>query len=120
MGLEPPNLHCIVSLALLSTSSLHSFHNTIAHQIDKLKEPTTTLPSRFHGLLEHLVQNPDLLYTDYPHVLMHNDLSTINVLVSPESSAVTAILDWENASVEPFGMALYTLADIGGNMNGEG
>lgn len=44
-----------------------------------------------------------------PWVLTHNDLEHMNILADRESRHITGIVDWADASIEPFGMCLYGL-----------
>lgn len=36
----------------------------------------------------------------------------MNILVDPDTGHVTGIVDWADASIEPFGMALWGLEDV--------
>lgn len=63
---------------------------------------------------------PRLFTGDYPQVLTHGDLSYTNILVDPESYAITAIVDWSLADVQPFGLELDCLFLMTGSMTLEG
>ncbi|KAK8108946.1 Protein kinase-like protein [Apiospora sp. TS-2023a] len=57
---------------------------------------------------------------EYPQVLNHMDLSETNVLVDPDSYAISGIIDWSLASVQPFGFELWALRRMSGVMSGAG
>ncbi|GAM90033.1 hypothetical protein ANO11243_080730 [Dothideomycetidae sp. 11243] len=48
------------------------------------------------------------LLATLPRVLTHHDHGFANLLVDKESGAVTAVLDWDFASIEAFGMTVYS------------
>ncbi|KAI0478401.1 hypothetical protein GGR56DRAFT_320638 [Xylariaceae sp. FL0804] len=52
---------------------------------------------------------PDVYAPGWPTVLNHGDFSEGNMLVDPETYAITGIIDWARSSVRPFGMDLSTL-----------
>jgi len=41
-----------------------------------------------------------------PWVLIHQDFSGINIFVNPDSGYITGVVNWADATIEPFGMAL--------------
>lgn len=83
----------------------------------KLSLLASTLPTRFTGTVSHAQEELDLLFNHcYPQVLTHGDLSPMNILVSPTTGRVTGIIDWAEAEVLPFGLALYGLENLLGNM----
>jgi hypothetical protein len=47
-----------------------------------------------------------------PWVLTHQDLSNMNILVDPDSGHITGVVDWADATTEPFGMALWGLESV--------
>lgn len=47
-----------------------------------------------------------------PWVLTHSDLSNMNILVDPDSGHLTGVVDWADASIEPFGIALWGLESV--------
>jgi len=47
-----------------------------------------------------------------PWVLTHQDLSDMNILVDPDSGHITGVVDWADATIEPFGMALWGLESV--------
>ena len=52
--------------------------------------------------------------------LNHGDLSEMNILVDPDTGHITGIIDWVKAKVCPFGIPLWGLENILGNMNARG
>ncbi|KAK5995742.1 hypothetical protein PT974_04160 [Cladobotryum mycophilum] len=52
---------------------------------------------------------PQLFSSSHPQVLTHGDLSKTNILVSPDTYQVTAIVDWSLAEVLPFRLELDSL-----------
>ena len=61
-----------------------------------------------------------LFHSRYPQVLTHGDLNEMNILISPTSGRITGIIDWAEAGILPFGLALYGLENLLGNMNSRG
>jgi hypothetical protein len=47
-----------------------------------------------------------------PWVLTHQDLSNMNILVDPDSGHITGVVDWADATIEPFGVALWGLESV--------
>jgi Ser/Thr protein kinase RdoA (MazF antagonist) len=44
-----------------------------------------------------------------PWVLTHQDLSGMNILVDPDTGHITGVVDWADATLEPFSMVLWGL-----------
>jgi len=83
----------------------------------KLSLLTSTLPSRFTAVAFHAQKELGQLFDHrYPQVLTHGDLSPMNILVSTTTGRVTGIIDWAEAGVLPFGLALYGLENLLGYM----
>ncbi|CAJ2500753.1 Uu.00g036060.m01.CDS01 [Anthostomella pinea] len=62
-----------------------------------------------------------LLYSSrHPQVLNHRDLSGTNILLDQDTHAISGIIDWSLADIQPFGMELRVLRQFSGNMNGNG
>ena len=53
-------------------------------------------------------------------VLTHGDLNEMNILVDPASGGITGVVDWAEASFQPFGFALYALDNALGSMGPNG
>ncbi|KAL9128891.1 MAG: hypothetical protein Q9217_002513 [Psora testacea] len=63
-----------------------------------------------------LLELGEIFHPRYPQVLTHGDLCPMNILVSPTTGRVTGIIDWAEAEVLPFGLALYGLENLLGYM----
>jgi hypothetical protein len=71
--------------------------------------------------LVQLQQDLQLLFSDgFPAVLRHDDLCELNILVNPETRSITGIIDWADASILPFGRALYGVLNVMGWMDMDG
>ena len=87
----------------------------------KLSVLTSTLPPRFTATIFRVHRELDkLCHHRYPQVLTHGDLCPMNIHVSPTTGGVTGIIDWAEAEVLPFGLALYGLENLLGYMGPEG
>lgn len=53
-------------------------------------------------------------------VLTHGDLNGMNVLVDPANGEITGVVDWAEASFQPFGFALYALDNPLGSIGPDG
>ena len=95
--------------------------NTRATISSKLSVLTSTLPPRFTATILRVHRElGELFHPRYPQVLTHGDLCETNILVSPTMGGVTGIIDWAEAEVLPFGLALYGLENLLGYMSPEG
>jgi len=95
----------------------HQLQKTRATISRKLALLTSTLPPRFTAIASRAQKELDKIFHDgYPQVLTHGDLSPMNILVSPTTGRVTGIIDWAEAGVLPFGLALYGLENLLGYM----
>jgi len=54
----------------------------------------------------------ELIIDLVPWVLTHQDLSGMNILVDPDTGHITGVVDWADATIEPFGMALWGLESV--------
>ncbi|GAM89023.1 hypothetical protein ANO11243_070570 [Dothideomycetidae sp. 11243] len=41
-----------------------------------------------------------------PCVVTHNDLGVLNLFADPQTGAITSVIDWDEATIEPFGMSI--------------
>lgn len=57
-----------------------------------------------------------LVSEKYPLVLTHSDLNEMNILVDRESGHITGVVDWADATTQPFGLTLYALDNALGSM----
>ncbi|WEW59601.1 hypothetical protein PRK78_005075 [Emydomyces testavorans] len=88
---------------------------------EKLTVLASALPPRFHTAISHAQKNLDQLYSPlYPQVLTHGDLCELNTLIMPDTGCISGLIDWAEASILPFGMALYGLNNFLGGMSSEG
>ncbi|PTB73797.1 hypothetical protein M440DRAFT_1446253 [Trichoderma longibrachiatum ATCC 18648] len=79
------------------------------------------IPSRFmQTITEIQIALPPLFDGSYPMVLTHGDLNEMNILVNPHTGEITGIVDWAEASIQPFGFALYALENCLGSMGPDG
>jgi hypothetical protein len=78
----------------------------------KLMQLSGALPSRFTIVVERTFRIIDEIIYQVPWVLTHSDLSNMNILVDPDSGHLTGVVDWADASIEPFGIALWGLESI--------
>jgi len=78
----------------------------------KLKQLSSSLPSRFTKIIENTQKNMCRMINLVPWVLTHQDLSDMNILVDPDSGHITGVVDWADATIEPFGMALWGLESV--------
>lgn len=80
-----------------------------------------SLPSRFAKTMLRLSNAVDgLFYPSYPLTLTHSDLCEMNIIVDPETGHIKGIIDWIDAKIQPFGLALWGLQNVLGYMNEEG
>ncbi|KAF2753266.1 hypothetical protein EJ05DRAFT_514765 [Pseudovirgaria hyperparasitica] len=87
----------------------------------KLRLLSKTLPSPFSDTMTDLANNVGILFSDsYPLVLTHDDLCEMNILVDSATGNLTGVIDWANASIQPFGLALWGVENVFGYMDGTG
>lgn len=76
--------------------------------------PDKRLRAKAQDALDNLQR---VLTGDYPVVLNHGDLIPSNILVDEETWDITGLVDWAEAEVLPFGMCLYGLEHLLGNLH---
>ncbi|KAK7414965.1 hypothetical protein QQZ08_012467 [Neonectria magnoliae] len=82
---------------------------------------SNNLPSRFKPYVTQIQGIlPMLRSGEHPVVLTHGDLNEMNILVDPASGKITGVVDWAEASFQPFGFALYALDNALGSMGPNG
>jgi len=63
---------------------------------------------------------PTLVSGDCPLALTHSDLNELNILVDGGTGTITGAIDWADAGIRPFGLALYTPEKCIGGMGRDG
>lgn len=96
------------------TTAIDRCETTFAYLTDSLPPRFASHAAKVQSLL------PLLRSGDYPVVLTHGDLNEMNILVEPESGEITGVVDWAEASFQPFGFALYALDNALGGMGPDG
>ncbi|KAK3323210.1 hypothetical protein B0T19DRAFT_442706 [Cercophora scortea] len=97
-----------------ATASLSEFK----HKIQLLSQ---SLPQRYaHGLAKVSQHLPSLFSGALPFVLTHGDLCEMNILIHPDTGNITGIVDWAEATILPFGFALWSLENLFGFMDSKG
>lgn len=87
----------------------------------RFKYLADTIPERFQqAITEAQAALPLLLDGHYPLVPTHGDLNEMNILVNPDSGEITGVVDWSDASIQPFGFTLYALENVLGSMGSGG
>lgn len=76
----------------------------------------SALPSRFHAIIEHCIRSMDDVLS-LPMVLLHQDLSTCNIMVDETSCHLVGVIDWAEAEICPFGLNLDTLQAFAGKLH---
>jgi hypothetical protein len=77
----------------------------------KLKELANTSSA---SLLTHVKQADEALdeILQLPWVLTHEDLSSMNLLLDPTTGNLRGVVDWADAAIWPFGIALWGLESV--------
>jgi Ser/Thr protein kinase RdoA (MazF antagonist) len=87
----------------------------------KLHLLSISLPSRFTKIISRLSASFNDLYSEtYPFVLTHGDLCEMNIMVNAKTGRLNGIIDWIDAKVQPFGLALWGVENALGYMDGDG
>jgi hypothetical protein len=72
--------------------------------LDKL---SLTLPESLHSTIDMVRQNLHLLFRpNFPAAIQHGDILENNIHVEEETGRITAVVDWQDAFVAPFGLSL--------------
>ena len=80
-----------------------------AFMYKEIDQFTDSLPIRFKPLLQKIRHEMYRMFVeDYPYVLTHLDLLPWNVLVD-KNGHITGIIDWWDAKIMPFGVAIQGL-----------
>ena len=87
--------------------------------VSRLEALSTDLPSRFQPKARNVLIQ--LHHIDaLPWVLTHGDIVTGNIMVDPSTGRLTGFVDWAEAERLPFGICLYGLEEILGEMTPAG
>ncbi|KAH9222825.1 hypothetical protein DL95DRAFT_145020 [Leptodontidium sp. 2 PMI_412] len=85
----------------------------------RLQSLCTDLPVRFQGKARHVLANLQRIET-LPWVLTHGDIVAANIMVDPSSGELTGLVDWAEAEILPFGVCLYGLEELLGEITPTG
>ena len=78
----------------------------------ELMQLSGALSGRLTTVIERILQIIDKIICQVPWVLSHGDLSGMNILVDPDTGHLTGVVDWAEASIEPFGITLWGLESV--------
>ncbi|CZR54484.1 uncharacterized protein PAC_04368 [Phialocephala subalpina] len=87
--------------------------------VPRLRALATDLPPRFQTTARKVLQNIHRIEA-LPWVLAHGDIVAGNVIVEPSSGRLTGLVDWAEAERLPFGVCLYGLEELLGEMTPAG
>jgi hypothetical protein len=87
--------------------------------VSRLQLLSTSLPFRFRPIAKKLLENVELV-TSLPWVFTHGDLIAGNIMVDPTDGGLTGLVDWAEAEHLPFGVCLYGLEEMLGEMGAGG
>lgn len=73
------------------------------------------LPVRFQPTARRILKNMQQIET-LPWVLTHGDITTSNIIINPLTHHLTGLVDWAEAESLPFGIGLYGLEEILGEI----
>ncbi|KAI9050105.1 hypothetical protein LZ554_006248 [Drepanopeziza brunnea f. sp. 'monogermtubi'] len=77
------------------------------------------LPRRFRPTARRIFEN--LYHVEaLPWVITHGDIVAANIMVDPSSGRLTGLVDWAEAETLPFGICLYGLEEMLGEMTPTG
>ncbi|RFU31035.1 hypothetical protein B7463_g5332, partial [Scytalidium lignicola] len=77
------------------------------------------LPPRFRGTAQNVLRELSRI-DNLPWVLTHGDIVPSNLLVFPSTGRLSGLVDWAEAEYLPFGVSLYGLEEILGEMTAAG
>ncbi|KAL2074326.1 hypothetical protein VTL71DRAFT_8104 [Oculimacula yallundae] len=81
----------------------------------RLQSLCTDLPLRFRPKAQYILANLPHIEA-LPWVLTHGDIVAANIMVKPSTGSLTGLVDWAEAEVLPFGVCLYGLEELLGEM----
>lgn len=97
-----------------ASAAIDRCETTFAYLSDILPPRFSSHAAKVQALL------PLLRSGELPVVLTHGDLNEMNILADPGSGGITGVVDWAEASFQPFGFALYALDNALGSMGPDG
>lgn len=86
-------------------TNLHQQYSTDLHLLHQ------TLPTRFQNIIQRCLHALPSIMT-LPIVLAHKDFGDFNILVDPETCHLLGVIDWAEATLEPFGINLYAVENL--------
>lgn len=86
-------------------AQLHQQYSTDLHLLHQ------TLPTRFQSTIQRCLHALPSIMT-LPIVLAHKDFGDFNILVDSETCHLLGVIDWAEASLEPFGINLYAAENL--------
>ncbi|KAG9243473.1 hypothetical protein BJ878DRAFT_481078 [Calycina marina] len=87
--------------------------------IPRLTALSEQLPNRFRPTARRLLKNISQVNA-LPWVLTHGDITAGNMMIDPSSGRLRGLVDWAEAEVLPFGISIYGLEEIIGDMTPAG
>lgn len=86
-------------------AQLHQQYSTDLHLLHQ------TLATRFQNTIQRCLHALPSIMT-LPIVLAHKDFGDFNILVDPETCHLLGVIDWAEATLEPFGINLYAVENL--------
>lgn len=80
---------------------------------------SSELPVRFQPAVQNVLRNISLVEA-LPWVLSHGDIVAGNVMVEPLTGHLLGLVDWAEAELLPFGLSLYGLEELIGEISATG
>ncbi|KAK2747501.1 hypothetical protein FQN57_001993 [Myotisia sp. PD_48] len=79
----------------------------------KLQELSNVMPSYLTSVIASVQSQLDLLFSsNFRWALCHGDLNEMNLLVDEDTGNLTGVVDWAEASIQPFGISLWGLETL--------
>ena len=87
--------------------------------IPRLKSLCVNLPARFRPTAWRVLSQIHQVEA-LPWILTHGDITSGNIMISPSSGNILGLVDWAEAEHLPFGVGLYGLEEVLGEMTSTG
>ncbi|EGE04186.1 hypothetical protein TEQG_03218 [Trichophyton equinum CBS 127.97] len=79
----------------------------------KLEQLSKSMPPYLTPAIVSTRTELDLLFgSDFRYAICHGDLNDMNLLVDEETGDLTGVIDWAEASIQPFGLSLWGLETL--------